>query len=141
MESIKNGKSTQNDMISLLHSRISAFGYGIIEVINKIVKDKDLLLKTSSQIPFLENSCCNEDGNTLIKPMVYFNSEDENIKVLLQKVRSMIKFQTTIQKISTCSSLFHDESTRLLHPDLPTGRLEENTVSYTHLTLPTILLV
>lgn len=126
MESIKNGKSTQNDMISLLHSRISAFGYGIIEVINKIVKDKDLLLKTSSQIPFLENSCCNEDGNTLIKPMVYFNSEDENIKVLLQKVRSMIKFQTTIQKISTCSSLFHDESTRLLHPDLPTGRLEEN---------------
>ena len=113
-------------MISLLHSRISAFGYGIIEVINKIIKEKDLLLQTSSQIPFLQNSCCNEDGNNLIKPMVYFNNEDENIKVLLQKVRSMIKFQTTIQKISTCSSLFHDESTRLHHPDLPTGRLEEN---------------
>ena len=113
-------------MISLLHSRIAAFGYGIIEVINKIIKEKDLLLQTSSQIPFLQNSCCNEAGNNLIKPMVYFNNEDENIKVLLQKVRSMIKFQTTIQKISTCSSLFHDESTRLHHPDLPTGRLEEN---------------
>ena len=126
LESIKSGKSAQNDMISLLHSRISAFGYGIIELINKIVKDKDMLLQTSSQVPFLENSCCNEDSNNLIKPMVYFNNEDDNIKVLLQKVRSMIKFQTTVQNISTCSSLFHNESTRLLHPDLPTGRLEEN---------------
>ena len=126
LETIKNGNSNQNNMISLLHSRISAFGYGIIELINTIVKDKELLLQTSSQIPFLENACCNDGGVDLIKPILYFNEQDNNIKVLLQKVRSMINFQHTIRNMSTCSSLFHNESTRLLHPDLPTGRLEEN---------------
>ena len=108
-ETIKNGNSSQTTMISLLHCRISAFGYGIIELINKIVKDKELLLQTSSQIPFLENACCNEEGVDLIKPILYFNEQDNNIKVLLQKVRSMIKFQQTIRNMSNCSSFYHDE--------------------------------
>ena len=125
-ETIKNGNSNQTNMISLLHCRISAFGYGIIELINKIVKDKELLLQTASQIPFLENACCNDTTVDLIKPILYFNEQDNNIKVLLQKIRSMINLQHTIHNYAYCPSFFHDESTRLLHPDIPTGRLEEN---------------
>ena len=126
LDTIKNGNSSQNDMISLLNSRITSFGYGIIELINKIVKKTDLLLQTSSQIPFLENACCNELEVDLIKPILYFNEQDSNIKVLLQKVGSMVKFQHSIQKITNCPFFYHSESTRLNHPDLPSGRLEEN---------------
>lgn len=125
LETIKKGNASQNDMISLLTSRINAFGYGVVELVNKIVKDKDMLLQTSSQVPFLENACCN-DSIDLTKPMVYFNEQDNNIKVLLQKVRAMINFKQTINGITYCPSFFHTESTRLIHPDIPTGRLEEN---------------
>jgi len=125
LETIKKGNASQNDMISLLTSRINAFGYGVVELVNKIIKDKDMLLQTSSQVPFLENACCNESLD-LTKPMVYFNEQDNNIKVLLQKVRAMINFKQTIDGITYCPSFFHNASTRLISPDVPTGRLEEN---------------
>lgn len=125
LETIKKGSASQNDMISLLTSRINAFGYGVVELVNKIIKDKDMLLQTSSQVPFLENACCNESLD-LTKPMVYFNEQDNNIKVLLQKVRAMINFKQTIHGITYCPSFFHNASTRLIRPDVPTGRLEEN---------------
>lgn len=126
LSTIKNGNSSQSNMISLLNSRITSFGYGIIELINKIVKKTDLLLKTSSEIPFLENACCNNLEVNLIKPILYFYEQDSNIKVLLQKVGSMVKFQRSIQNITNCPFFYHSVSTRLNHPELPSGRLEEN---------------
>jgi hypothetical protein len=125
METIKKGNSTQTAKLMLLKSRISAFGYGIVELVNSIVKEKDALLQTSGGIPFLENACCN-DSIDLIKPMVYFNENNNNIKVLLQKVRSMVGFHNTIRELSYTPSFFHAESTRLIHPQIPAGRLEEN---------------
>tara|TARA_B110000879_G_C11183765_1_gene519997 strand:- start:373 stop:6471 length:6099 start_codon:yes stop_codon:yes gene_type:complete len=125
LETIKKGSLSQNNMISLLNSRISFFGYGLIELINDIVKTENLLLKTSSEIPFLENACCNENTD-LTKPLSYFNDKNANIRVLIQKVRSMIKLQYYIKDISKSPIIYHPESTRLVHPDLPDGRLEEN---------------
>ena len=125
LESIKKGSSSQNEKIFLLKSRISSFGYGIMELVNDIVKDKESVLHTSGGIPFLENACCNESID-LIKPMLYFNENNNNIKVLLQKVRAMIGFQLTIRELDKCPSFFHRESTRLIHPEIPAGRLEEN---------------
>ena len=55
-----------------------------MESINQTVKNKDLLLKTSSKIPFTENACCNENVN-LNNPLIYFNEEDPNIKLYLPK--------------------------------------------------------
>jgi hypothetical protein len=125
LETIKKGSLSQNNMISLLNSRISFFGYGLIELINNIVKTQNLLMQTSSEVPFLENACCN-DKPDLIKPLMYFNEKDANIKVLIKKVRNMIELQKYIKDITICPSFYHAESTRLIHPDLPDGRLEEN---------------
>lgn len=125
IDTIKKGNVSQTEMLALLHSRISAFGYGVIELINKIVKDKDLILQTSGSIPFLENACCN-DSVDLIKPIVYFSEQNANIRVLLQKIQSTVKFQKSIHELISGPYFVHADSTRLIHPDIPTGGLEEN---------------
>jgi hypothetical protein len=125
LATIKSGKSSQMDMIALLKSRISCFGYGIIEIVNKIVKDKELLLQTASRVPYVENSCCT-DSDDLIKPMVYFNEQDGNIKILLQKSRNMIKLHQTVKHMTIPPSFYHADSTRLEHPSVPSGRQEDN---------------
>ena len=77
-------------------------GYGIIEIINNIVKDKDTLLKTSTGLPFLENACCNE-SMSLINPLLYFSNEDQNISVLIQRSNKNQKTLSDLQKLSTLS--------------------------------------
>lgn len=75
LELLRYGKLDQYKSVSVLKSRIAQYGYGIIEYINHIVRNKDQLLKTSSQLPFLENACCNE--NNFTNPIAYFNEENE----------------------------------------------------------------
>lgn len=59
----------------------------IIESIQKIVKKNSPLLQTSNGEPFLENSCCNSNINTID----YFISNDKNI----------LEYNTLIQNYST----------------------------------------
>jgi len=124
IETIKKGNMKQNDLIALLNGRISLFGYGLIEIINTIIKKENLLLKTSSQLPFLENACC--DSIDLIKPIQYFNNKDANIQVIIKKVKNMIKLQNYIKNITKTPSFYHKENTRLIQPDITHRDTEEN---------------
>ena len=81
LEMMRTGHKDQREYFDILKSKVKLYTYGIIEFINNIVKSKDLLLKTASRIPFLENACCNE--NNIINPLKYFITQDENIKKYL----------------------------------------------------------
>ena len=85
LDKVRKGDAGQDESIGVLKSKNIHHGVAVIEAINKTVKNKDLLLKTSSKIPFMENACCNEDVN-LNNPLIYFNEEDPNIKVYLQRI-------------------------------------------------------
>lgn len=122
---IKKGNSSQMDKIRTLKSRIVSFGYAIIEIVNKVVSKNELLLQTSSKIPYVENACCS-DNNLLIKPMLYFNNEDGNIQLLLKKTRNMTKLLRYVENLTYTPSFYHPESTRLIHPQVSSGRIEEN---------------
>ena len=113
------------DKIRTLKSRIVSFGYAIIEIVNKVVSKNELLLQTSSKIPYVENACCS-DNNLLIKPMLYFNNEDGNIQLLLKKTRNMTKLLRYVNNLTYTPSFYHPESTRLIHPQVSSGRIEEN---------------
>jgi len=43
-----------------LSSLLLLFAYGFVESVNKIVKGRQVRLKTQSQVPYLENACCDE---------------------------------------------------------------------------------
>jgi len=44
----------------IAQSKTIMYGCGVIEAIHQIVQEKDVLLKSSLGIPFVQNACCNE---------------------------------------------------------------------------------
>lgn len=120
---LRYGKSDQYKSISVLKSRITLFGYGIIEYINHIVRNKDQLLKTSSQLPFLENACCNESN--LTNPIAYFVEEDDNINVSIKTVNQLSAILNDLNTLTKAPLLYHEQFTGIKYPVVSSGDIEE----------------
>ena len=58
-----------------VHGSTRMLTYYIIQKIQEIVRKKTPLLSTLSNVPFLQNACCN-DGSSMITPLQYFNTEN-----------------------------------------------------------------
>ena len=56
-----------------MQSKSSLFGFSIINNINAIVNTEEPLLRTNSDIPFLENGCCTSNDEKVID---YFINKD-----------------------------------------------------------------
>jgi hypothetical protein len=121
---LTDGKSNQHEYYNIVKSKAAQFGYAIIERINKVVKTKDLVLKTSTMVPFMENACCNENNTT--NPMIYFIKEDENIKVDIVAAKKLRILITDVKALSKASMLYHRAFTGIKYPEVPIGHLEEN---------------
>lgn len=120
---LKNSNQ-KHEIIHMLSGKIIKYGYGIIEAINDIVKNKDLLLKTSNNIPFLENACCNETSKQTT-PISYFIENDPKIKINIQSSIHMTKILNNIHSISRSPFLFHPGITRQRVINVANGYSEE----------------
>jgi len=120
LETMRKGHRDQHSQIAILKSRAAYFGFGIIEKINKVVTAKDTLLKTSTQIPFIENACCNENVD-VTNPLLYFINEDENIRDNIKAAANMSILLTNLRELSTASIFFHNEKTGIKYPDSRSG--------------------
>jgi hypothetical protein len=125
MELIKKGSKEQHTSIYVLKGKIIQFGYGIIESINEIVKEKDTLLKTSSRIPFLENACCNENINAT-NPIYYFNEQDKNISIYITNANQLTLLLKDAKTLSTAPMFYHPDFTGINYPTVSTDYSEEN---------------
>ena len=124
MELMRKGSSDQHESIYVFKSRLVQFGYGIIESINNIVKNKHALLLTSGQIPFVENACCNDRDAT--NPLIYFNEYNNLISTYIKSAAQIAQILKGIRELSTASILYHPGFTGIRYPDVPIGQLEEN---------------
>jgi len=124
IELLNEGKPTQHEYFNIIKSKANQYGYAIIEVINKIIKSKELLLKTSSLIPFMENACCNETKN--YNPIIYFMEQDENIKIYLHSMLKLSMVIKDVKEISKAAIIYHPGFTGIKYPTIPIGHLEEN---------------
>jgi len=124
LELIRKGSKDQDESYQVLKGKVTLFGYSIIEYINHIIKSKDLLLKTTTRIPFIENACCNENNN-MTNPLSYFIHENDNIKVLLHNSNQLIDMISDYKTISKASILYHPTFTGMIYPSIPVGHLEE----------------
>ena len=59
---IKIGSHKQFEKIDVIESKIIAFSLAIQEAIQKIVEQKELILRTAVT-PYMDNACCNEKDN------------------------------------------------------------------------------
>jgi hypothetical protein len=128
---IKNGNRKQRTMINIVKSKNILFGYGIIGIINEIVKKKDLLLKTSGNVFFIENACCNDSN--LIRPIEYFAKEEALLTTakIENYLNNIIKNHEIINEIFQYSNphiLFHSPFTGQLRKTITEGKniFEEN---------------
>lgn len=127
IEELRNGSKEQRESFSIIKSRLSLYGYGLVELINNIIKKKDPLLKTISKNPFIENACCNDNNASVLN---YFIKENDNIKKIMITSKELNDFVNEIKTYSTARLLFHNEFTGIKQPVIGETILEEN-VYYT----------
>jgi hypothetical protein len=126
---IRKGSEKQNESINVLKSKILFFGYGIIEDIQNIVEKKDVLLKTSGNVPFLENACCNESIE-LTSPIQYFVEENEQIKQYIRNVILLSRMLKMTKDASKAAFLFHSGFTGVRHSNVSSNNLNDNDIIY-----------
>jgi hypothetical protein len=123
--SIRNNNRAQRTLIDTVTCKSFAFSYSVIEAVNAIVQKKDTLLKTSGQAPFVENACCNEQGQSHY-PIRYFIEDDAKIGEYVATVREYSKLSKTTQALIVPDTFYHPYYTGIRSPVLPTEYTEEN---------------
>jgi hypothetical protein len=115
MKTLKQGKSQQYIHLNMLKSKMAQYAYGIVETINSVVKSKELILKTSAKIPFLENACCNESDRT-VRPLLYFAEQNPHIAGFLSASINIARMTRMVHSISRASILYDPTNTSIHYP-------------------------
>lgn len=130
-QQMRQGTRTQRDLIGTATSKVTQYGYGLVEAINTIVSKKDLLLKTASKVLFMENACCNELATK--RPLDYFAAEDRNIELYDQITSKWALVLASIREQTRAPMFYHDVFTGIQYPPVPTEHFEENVyLAYIH---------
>jgi len=123
-ETQRTSTSKQREVISIYKSKCALFGTSIIQQINAIVSAKDIVLRTASNLGFLENACCN-DRNSL-RALDYFIEEDKNIAVHAKMVEGWEKVLHEVNGRSRAPYLFHSQNTRIQYPPIHKEHTDAN---------------
>ena len=125
LDELKSGSPYSLESILTIKSRIIFFSLAIQEIIQDIIKKKDLLLKNSQSEPYIENSCCNEnilDDNTALG---YFNNMDSNISKYNDIVKELSNIIYDVVNITKSPYLFSKEKTKRIYPAISSEMTEE----------------
>ena len=121
---IRSGNPNQINKLFVIQSKISQFSLAIQEEIQKIVFDKDLLLKSSLQ-PFMTNSCCNENELNALTSLQYFIKDNPNINTYNQIVRELTALLRHSQKLVESAIMNSSVDTKRIFPDISNEFSEE----------------
>lgn len=143
---LKRGDEKQRILISALKSTVIMHGYAVIELINAIVAEKELLFKTTSNVPFMQNACCN-DLTGVKTALNYFIHEDANIRKHLDIIRKSSDILKNTHQYAVAPILFHNMNTFISRPPVQTYNFDENIYAAfirlckfdTNIPIPTIL--
>jgi hypothetical protein len=126
LEQMRHTNRQQHETIFVYKSKALLHGYGVIEAIHAIIAQKEVFLKTSAKLPFLENACCNEAG---INPIRYFIAQEDESKTIQKYIGVVHSIENHLEEIRTLSSaamLHHSLNTNLTFADLPQGKYDIN---------------
>jgi hypothetical protein len=108
-----------------LQSKIAELGFSLMSDIQKIVKNKELILVgAGSGTPYLQNVCCNDKGQP--QPILYFNEEDDSILKSVKTIKLLSKMLRTAIQISKPAILFDPRDRNLKYPPISIETNETN---------------
>jgi len=110
LELMRKGDKSQTEDFLVMKSKIIQYTIGIIQAIQEVVDSKNVLLKTASNVPFLQNACCNEEGASM-RPLDYFMKEEVNIEQYLKTLTSIIKTVNNTNHISKAGAMYDPRRT------------------------------
>ena len=125
MSAMRKGQKGQHDDMLALQSKIAQLGFSVISDIQKIVKNKDLLLISGvSGEPYLQNVCCNDKNISI--PILYFSEEDPDILRGVRSIKSLSRLLRTAIQISKPAILFDPRDRNIKYPAISLETNETN---------------
>ena len=76
LKTFETGNFDQFPHLWVLYGKITSFSFSILESVQRVINKENLILKTKTGIPFVENACCNE-GNP--NTFLYFSGKEASI--------------------------------------------------------------
>lgn len=126
-QQMRDGDPRQHTTLNVYLSKIMQYGYGVVEDINGVVANKDLLLKSASNVPFLQNACCDEKaGQTTLG---YFIKENPSIEESVRLISKMSQTVNRAAQISKPDILYHPYNTSIIRPSMPSVHFDVNIYS------------
>ena len=118
IDKIKMGNSKQYDDLLVIQSKVIDFSMAIQEHIQKIVDNKDLLLKSSLK-PFMNNACCSDDsmGVTTLQYFINNNSEIKTNNVIVHQLSAILR---DIKLLTQSAIFLSSVDTKVMKPDSST---------------------
>jgi hypothetical protein len=124
MELMKRGDKAQREDLNVFKSKVMQYSYGLLQKIQEMVSMKTVLLKTMTNVPFLQNACCNENERT--NPIQYFAKEDPTINEYIRVIESLASNLYYVNQISKAGLLFDPKRTNVRMNFVPNGIFDEN---------------
>ena len=121
---IYTGNYRQLEKLLVIDAKIISFSLAIQEAIQKLVEKKNLLLKSAGQI-FMDNACCNEEGNKTITTLQYFINEDKNIEYYNTIVAKLSSFVRDIKILTDSAVMLSEVNTKRIYPEVSNDFSEE----------------
>lgn len=113
---IKNGSKNQREQINVIDAKIIQFSLAIQEKIQEIIKKQKLLLYTSNNQPYLENSCCSDEG--VKSTYEYFNNINNEISEFNKNVNKLSNICEDLIFYSKSPILYSNVNTKNIYPSL-----------------------
>jgi hypothetical protein len=125
-QDIKMGNPKQIEKMLVIESKIIKHSMAIQEDIQKIVEQKDLLLKASNN-PFMVNACCNENGSTDFTSLQYFVNENPNIAVNNKIVKDLTALLKDLKLLTEAAIMNSTENSKRVFSSL-SNEFDEETI-------------
>jgi hypothetical protein len=127
LSAMRKGQKGQHRDLLALRSKIGQLGFSLITDIQKIVKNKELLLVgASSGMPYLQNVCCNEKERV---PILYFNEENSDVLRIVKAIKALSIFVKMTNDLSKPAILFDPRDRTLKYPPISGNVTEANIYS------------
>lgn len=114
---LKSGNPAQQDQILTIKSKIIVYGLSIQEKIQKIIDKKVPLITTKSDVPFIQNACCNEISTNVHE---YFTNLDRSITAANDIVREYSNILYDIDSLSRAPLFYDPRNTKFKYPEIST---------------------
>ncbi len=122
LHDVRTGLSHQFEKEKIISSKIQTFSLAIIEAIQTQVKANPPLLATASNVPFVENACC--EGNTSDIVINYFLARNDRMEPYLASIRQLMQILTLIRSLSVAPLFGSRVITKPIYPPLDSAMNE-----------------